>query len=264
MANDTNPVVKTRSRTNTTARLCECLRRRIQDGEWSTGERLPSEPDLARQMNASRGSLRDALTTLEGEGLLSRRHGSGTYVAPRRQLVNSLHVNKSADQMISETGRTAGTSQLSWQRRAAGPDVSRRLGLPEGVEVFELFRVRTADGNPVTVSYDYVAVDTIPGQPALLGPSYYSFLSKVCGVEITYGVAELCPVQAEAEIAEHLGVPEGTLCLLLRQVDFDTHNQPKSLSVEYHLASAFHFELLRRGPGGAGAAHWFGGSISDG
>lgn len=235
-------------RLSTTSRIGDVLRQRIEAGEWPVGERLPSEPDLARELQASRGSLRTALAALESEGLLQRRHGSGTYVTPRRPLVSSLHVNKSADQMISEMGRTPGTSQLGWRRLRANTDVCKRLNIPDGAEVFELFRVRTADGRPVTVSFDYVSSAVIPDQPALLGPSFYSFLADVCGVRIRYGIAELVPVNASDAIATHLATAEGALCLLLRQVDFDEGNNPISYSVEYHLADAFRFELLRAGP----------------
>ena len=236
------------TRLSTTSRIGDVLRQRIEAGEWPVGKRLPSEPDLARELEASRGSLRSALAALENEGLLQRRHGSGTYVAQPRQLVSSLHVNKSADQMISETGRTPGTSELAWRRLRASTDVCTRLNIPDGSEVFELFRVRTADGRPVTVSFDYVSTATIPDQPALLGPSFYTFLADVCGVRIRYGVAELIPATADAAIAAHLGTAQGALCLLLRQVDFDEGNKPISYSVEYHLADAFRFELLRSGP----------------
>lgn len=44
------------------------------------GARLPSEPDLARSLGVSRSSLRSGIALLEEDGVLRRRHGSGTYV----------------------------------------------------------------------------------------------------------------------------------------------------------------------------------------
>lgn len=53
----------------------------ILRGILRPGERLPSERDLAVQMDVSRPSLREALATLEESGLLETRPGSGAYVA---------------------------------------------------------------------------------------------------------------------------------------------------------------------------------------
>lgn len=46
----------------------------------SPGDRLPTERDLAAQLDVSRTALRDRLSVLEGLGVLQRRAGSGTYV----------------------------------------------------------------------------------------------------------------------------------------------------------------------------------------
>ena len=53
----------------------------ILRGILRTGERLPSERDLAERMGVSRPSLRDALAELEERDLLTTRPGSGVYVA---------------------------------------------------------------------------------------------------------------------------------------------------------------------------------------
>ena len=66
--------------------LAEELRNRILAGEWSPGDRLPSEPELARTRLVSRTSVRAAMSLLEEEGYVVRRHGSGTYVSHRPAL----------------------------------------------------------------------------------------------------------------------------------------------------------------------------------
>jgi GntR family transcriptional repressor for pyruvate dehydrogenase complex len=60
------------------------VRKRIKDmiesGELKPGDRLPSERELAEQFQVSRASLRAALHSIAGMGLLQFRHGSGTYI----------------------------------------------------------------------------------------------------------------------------------------------------------------------------------------
>jgi GntR family transcriptional regulator len=55
--------------------------RRIESGEWEVGKRLPNEFVLAEEFKVSQGTMRRALMSLEGMGLLNRKPGRGTLVA---------------------------------------------------------------------------------------------------------------------------------------------------------------------------------------
>ncbi len=65
-------------------RLSDVIARQLEglvlDGVLHPGERLPPERELAREMDVSRPSLREALQKLEAAGLVETRHGGGTYV----------------------------------------------------------------------------------------------------------------------------------------------------------------------------------------
>jgi DNA-binding GntR family transcriptional regulator len=61
-------------------KINELLARELAAGHWRAGERLPTEAQLAHQLGCAVGTLRKALAQLETEGLIERRHGSGTYV----------------------------------------------------------------------------------------------------------------------------------------------------------------------------------------
>jgi GntR family transcriptional regulator, transcriptional repressor for pyruvate dehydrogenase complex len=57
---------------------------RVERGEFSAGERLPPEADLAAELDVSRLSLREAVRALVGAGVLEVRRGSGTFVTDLR------------------------------------------------------------------------------------------------------------------------------------------------------------------------------------
>jgi GntR family transcriptional regulator len=240
-------------RLSVTARAVQSLRRRLSQGTWSAGDRLPSEPALAKELGVSRVSIRAALARLESEGLVNRRHGSGTYVNSIRPLVRSLHHNVGSDELIKSRGHVPGISEMSWRQEEADEEIADRLAIEVGTRVVHLYRVRTSDGVPVTISHDYFATSLLPEQPPSLGPSLYSFLSTVCGVDVTFGIATLEPAFVDAEKATVFGVDDGELCLVIKQVDHDAAEHPVSYSVEYHLASAFDFQLIRQGPTYSGA-----------
>ncbi|WP_415853298.1 GntR family transcriptional regulator [Sinomonas sp. G460-2] len=235
-------------RPSATNRALQALRQLLREDRWIAGDRLPSEPALAEELGVSRVSVRAALAQLQSEGLVDRRHGSGTYVNSVRPLVNSLHQNVGSDQLISSGGHTPGIAEMSWRLGSASEDVSARLGLEPGAAVVDLYRVRTSDGTPVTVEHDYFSAALLPPNPASLGASLYAFLSDVCGVDVAFGIAAIEPATAGAELAPVFGVSPDELLLVIKQVDYDADERPVSFSIEQHLASAFDFRLVRQGP----------------
>lgn len=56
---------------------------RIMSGEWATGDTLPTEADLSRELSVSRASLREAIKILAGKGLIRSTPRRGTVVQPR-------------------------------------------------------------------------------------------------------------------------------------------------------------------------------------
>jgi GntR family transcriptional regulator len=244
------------------------LARRVASGELSPGSQLPAEPQLASDLGVSRATLREALRSLEDEGLLSRTPGAGTFVTARPRLSNNLDVNFGVTEAILAAGMEPGTSEAEVTEGPATTDEARRLALAPGSEVLAVERVRTADGRPVVFSRDVVSAalaemrlrgkragrngrrDSLSGlRRALARRSVYEVLETELGLVIHHGVAMLRPMAAPARIAERLGVRRGTLVLYVRQVDHDLDGRPLLYSHEHHLADAFEFTVVRRGPG---------------
>jgi GntR family transcriptional regulator len=231
--------------------LAQELRARIRAGEWRPGERIPSEPELARQETVSRSSMRAAITMLEEEGFVSRRHGSGTYVTHRPALPNELGRNFGVSRMIASEGLEPGTVEESSGTEPAPRAVAEILGIEEGERVSALRRVRTADGRRVVDVTDWCRVEHLAPEDLPTVGSIYAALAER-GLAVDHGVAHLTPRNADGEVAERLGVPSGTLLLTIDQVDRTADGVAVLVSREHHLADAFSFTLLRRGPGDTG------------
>lgn len=56
----------------------------IESGELKRGDKLPSEPEFARQLGISRGILREGLAQLKAQGIITRKPKDGTYIQPVR------------------------------------------------------------------------------------------------------------------------------------------------------------------------------------
>ena len=61
--------------------IAQRLRGEIASGALAPGTRLPSERELARALEVSRPSVREAIAALKNDGLVETRAGAGTYVA---------------------------------------------------------------------------------------------------------------------------------------------------------------------------------------
>ncbi|MEA2132734.1 MAG: GntR family transcriptional regulator [Solirubrobacteraceae bacterium] len=230
--------------------LAQELRTRILAGEWRPGDRIPSEPELARREAVSRSSMRAAITMLEEDGVVSRRHGSGTYVTYRPALPHDLGRNFGVSSLIRSTGMEPGTVEETSGAVPAPPAVADALGVPDGTPVSSLRRVRTADGRRVVDVSDWCRIEHIAPEalPAIPEGSIYAALAAR-GLAVDHGVADLTPRNADGDLARRLDVPRGTLLLTIDQVDRAADGVAVLVSREHYVADAFTFSLLRRGPG---------------
>ncbi|MET9257643.1 GntR family transcriptional regulator [Streptomyces sp. NPDC048182] len=136
------------------------------DSEFSVGEILPNERDLAARFGVARATLRQALEQLELEGRLQRRRGVGTTVAPPRVGV------------AVGTGGQAwpGAADDAWQPvdcvlQAPPAPVADDLGTAPDEAVHILRRSRVTHGQPVAAELLYVPRASVPELSGIDAPS---------------------------------------------------------------------------------------------
>ena len=104
-----------------------------------SGERLPSEPQLAEDMGVSRATLREAMRTFEIKGLLSRQQGVGTFVIHPTQVFESgLENLLSLETLAERLGLPVSLGEVDVQTVAALGDVAEALRLEPGGEVLQV------------------------------------------------------------------------------------------------------------------------------
>lgn len=236
-------------------RAAQDIRRAIEAMAYPKG-RLPNEADLAQQLGVSKATLRHAVSILEQEGLLTRRQGAGTFVVRRALgLHNNLTVNFGVTELIESAGFQAGTQAESVAIEIADSRVQHALSLESRSRVVVLRRTRTADGRVVARTTDAVPLDpfvhrgmTDAQAVELVGSSesLYDALSNI-GLAVRDGIAELGPAVADADLAKELTVKRGALLLRLDQTDYDATGEPVLHSIEFFIAEAFKFQVLRKG-----------------
>lgn len=137
-------------------RISEQIRERITSGELAPGSKLPTEPELMDQFQASRNTVRLALAALVNEGLIATEHGRGSYVRERRMLTYHAARAETAHKASSwrtdayntevrEAGREP-SQTFSLRIEPANPDVAARLHVEENALVVLRKVVRFVDG----------------------------------------------------------------------------------------------------------------------
>lgn len=94
------------------------IKHAIEIGDLKPGDKLPGEIELARQFNASRSSLREALSALEIIGLIEGRRGNGNYI---KQTVHSDAFNEILNSLSSQVG----PFEILEARKAIEPSIVR-------------------------------------------------------------------------------------------------------------------------------------------
>jgi GntR family transcriptional regulator len=198
---------------------------RIQKGALNPGDTVPSERELARTHGVSLMTARHALAGLEREGIVERRRGAGTFVAPPKIQFNKL---ASFTEQMTSRGLSSVSRVLQSSLVDGEPDVAARLGLPSESRLIRLDRLRLAAGEPLAVETCYLAGDEFMG---LLGASMdrrslFNILENEYAVRLSYADEEVDATSAEAKTAKLLDVPRGTPLLRMRQVIYSTSGRP--------------------------------------
>ena len=217
--------------------LAQGLRKAISDGFVGGGEALPSERLLSEQTGASRVTLRRAIEQLIAEGLIVRRHGSGTYLAPRIQQPGSELTGFSSDAQ----NRGAAPSSV-WIMKSLAPANSEEavaLNVAVGALVVRLARVRLANGEPLAIEEAVVASSLLPPIDQI-GDSLYGALATRNNQPVT-GNQRLTAALATSLEAGLLSIQENSEILRIERRTFLADGTPVELTRSAYRGDRFEF-----------------------
>jgi len=202
-------------------RIQSVIRKRIDSGQLQPGDPVPSERDLAKTHHVSLMTARHALAFLEREGLVERRRGIGTFVAPPK-----IHFNKLmsyTEQMAART-LTASAQVLFAEIVDNENEAAARLSLPPTSAIIKLERLRHAAGEPFAFETCYLEAAEFPGllDAPIARESLFGILERDYKVELGYADEEVDATAADPRIAEMLAIPRREPLLRIRQVIYST------------------------------------------
>jgi GntR family transcriptional regulator len=202
-------------------RIERAIRSSIEAGGLKPGDIVTSERKLAQMHNVSLMTARQALVSLEREGLVERRRGVGTFVTAPKIQFNKLmsYTEQMGSRRLLPVSRTLFAKIINDEEEAAA-----RLSIPPKSPVLKLERLRQAAGEPFALETCYLSAAQFSGilSAQLHMGSLFNTLERVYGVELGYSDEEVDATMADASMAELLAVPKREPLLRIRQVIHST------------------------------------------
>ncbi len=224
------------------------LRQRIRDRVYGPENRLPSESELADELQVSRATIRSALSALAAERLIVRRQGDGTYIN-RRFLETTAHFGAISEftSMIRSSGQQPTIQALELFTRTALPQEASALEIPVDAEVLVIVRLFFADGAPAIYSINSIPKSLLCEEltRADIEEPLPKFFKKFCNQEFTYGISELFAEDVPEDVARCLGVEPSNPVVGMREVFFNDRDEPLVYAVNVFNHQVFQLKVAR-------------------
>lgn len=198
------------------------IREKIEMGEYNLHNALPPERELVETYQVSRMTVRQAILELVNEGILIRRKGVGTFVAPPK-LEQELSGLTSFTEDMAKRGMKAGARVISFGETMPDASVCEALNLHPHEHVYKCERLRLADDEPMALETTLIATSVCPGlrREDLENSSLYTLLADRWKVRLGHATQTLEPFLASPFEAKLLHVSSGSPLLLMHRVTFD-------------------------------------------
>ncbi len=195
------------------------LAERIESGDLAPGTRIATERELASSMGVSRMTARAALARLQQRGLVTRRQGSGTFVAEPKLRQDASRLHGFFEESIGQ-GVIPTTTLLGRGERHATRHLAATFGLRPGETVIEVVRLRSVRREPVVLETSYFPAPLVPGllDLDLENSSIYRLLDRHYDARPVRAVQSLEPITAGPADAEVLQVERGAPLMLVERI----------------------------------------------
>lgn len=219
-------------------RLKRALADAVSSGRFDSGTALPAERDLAEEAGVSRVTVRRAIEELTQEGLLTRRHGSGTFVTmPVEHIQQPLsHLTSFTEDMLSR-GLTPHSRWLERGLFAPTPEEIMALGVSPGKRVARLTRIRLADNVPMAIERTSLPEDVL-AHPEAVEHSLYETLSKN-DVRPVRAIQRISAVVLKPDQTALLELPEGSPALAVQRVTYNATGRVIEATQTYYRSDIY-------------------------
>ncbi|MDP2969637.1 MAG: GntR family transcriptional regulator [Deltaproteobacteria bacterium] len=225
------------------------LREKISSGEYQPGDPFPTEDQLVQSYQVSRVTVRQALASIEKDGLISRKRGKGSVVMKGKLHLEPMKLTGMIEDIIAMGIKTK-TKIINFGFVFPLKKVTESLKLNENDKVLRVERIRLIKESPVSYTLSYIPPDLgkkisikdLTVQPML------DVLEKKCKVEIARGFQIIEATVADSRVASFLDVMTGAPLLKIERTVFDIKNRPVEYISILYRSDRYHYsvDLVRK------------------
>lgn len=222
--------------------IADSLRREILGHDLAPGSVLPSEAALQERFGVARSVVRQAVGRLADEGLVHRRQGAPSVVAPPAEHRRLVQRTAGMFDQFARSGHRLRTRVDEVVHAEPPPDAGAFLRTQD---TLRLGRLRSVEGEPLSYVRTWLPRSSVPElDPAdLVDASLHRLLTDRHGLRPRSGRRQIRSVAADARLAAALEVPEGSPLLLLEGETVDQHGRPLEWFTTWHRADKVVFDV---------------------
>lgn len=191
----------------------------ILTGELPPDSKIPSEREFSTDLGVSRMTVRRSITELVNEGLLERRHGSGTYVARPRITYNARELI-SYTRALDSRGIVTSSQLLEFGEVPASRRLAEHLEIGVGEQLYRVSILRLANRAPFVLERSFFPISRVPQleEYDLEKTSIYDLLTAGYNVQFSRIAQTIEAVPASEPISQQLRVEDGFPLLMVTRI----------------------------------------------
>lgn len=136
------------------AQVVNSLNSAVSSGEFTAGERIPTEPELAQMYGVSRITIRRAIDELCQHGVLVKKQGKGTFVCERKVSRKIQHIASFSESCKASGMVPTATVMKRELLESVPPSIADRQEFV-GNQILYVQRIHYADGVPIMIENNY-------------------------------------------------------------------------------------------------------------
>jgi len=229
--------------------IAASIAERIKAEDLPPGSVLPSETELAESFGVTRMTVRQALAGLAGAGLIERRHGRGTIVAPiKLQRQSPLPIGLAEE--LKARGLRPGSHVLEFEEVAPSAEDRALLWVGPRGTVFRVVRLRYASDVLIGLQESLIPTKYVPGidKAAFENESLFRVLRERHGLIPTQSDFEVAAVAADRRIAKLLDIDVGTSVLRSTSVSYLEGGRPLERTIGWFIGSRYSYRIRQGRP----------------
>lgn len=220
------------------------LRKKIKEGIYKEGTKIPTETELMEKFNVSRTTVRLALKEIIDDGLIIRKPGKGTFVKSGK-VYHNLKGFKGLYETLLDAGLNPETKLLNFYSSYPNEDVKIALKLESDSPVLKVLRLYHIKQEPIALAEISIHPDymhLLTKEDAELYPVYET-IAKRGKFRIQQANFEIFADNANSIIAKALNIEENEAVLGAERILFSTDGNPVEHTYLWFKANSYRFTL---------------------